>query len=76
MPDSTPSGAAGSFAVSDPDRRLLELMASGLDRAALIEALGWPEAELSQRLRDVRQASGASTDIQAVVLALRQGLID
>ncbi|WP_156390921.1 MULTISPECIES: LuxR C-terminal-related transcriptional regulator [unclassified Nocardioides] len=58
------------------NRRLLRMVASGLDRDALAEALGCDRSAVNERMRHIRRELEARNDIHAVVLALRQGLIE
>jgi DNA-binding NarL/FixJ family response regulator len=76
MTRSVPRLAGDAPALVEDDRRLLQLVADGWHGAALADATGMPAPALRRRLADIRRSLDARTDVQAVVRALRQGLIE
>ena len=68
--------AGGPLSELDVDqRRLLELVASGLDNRAVAEHLTISEATVKARLRVIYRAMGVKRRSEAVAVALRLGLI-
>ena len=66
--------------MTQPDLRPVEVellrgLAQGLTGARLGAALGCSATTARRRVRDLRTRLGARTDVHAVVLALRRGLL-
>jgi DNA-binding NarL/FixJ family response regulator len=68
--------ATGAIGDVDIDgKRLLELLAEGLDNQQLAEQLGVSEAAVKARLRRIYRTLGVKRRSEAVAVALRLGLI-
>jgi DNA-binding NarL/FixJ family response regulator len=62
--------------VGHPDVvHLLDLLSRGVPTMDIATKTGRTPREVRQQVREVRDVLGATTDIHAVVLALRRGLI-
>ena len=57
-------------------RRVLELLATGLGTDEAAGQLGRPPADVRGDLRRAMEALGASSKLEAIVIAIREGLID
>jgi len=68
--------AAGAIGALDIDqRRLLELLAQGLDNRRLADQLGVSQAVIKARLREIYHTLGVKRRSEAVAVALRLGII-
>jgi two-component system, NarL family, nitrate/nitrite response regulator NarL len=56
-------------------RTVLELSATGAGVAEVASALGLSEDEVGEHLRSITITLGASSKLEAVIVALRRGLI-
>src|SRR5262249_33618424 len=68
------TGAPGTAASDDIDRRILHLLTGGLSNREMAESLGVSEADLAQRLAQVLGRLGATSRAEATTLAFR-GLV-
>jgi DNA-binding CsgD family transcriptional regulator len=57
-------------------RVILGLLATGLSTAEVAVHLGMSPAEIRSQLAEAIEALGASSKLEAVILAIEQGLID
>ncbi len=64
------------LALTAMQRRVLELSATGMPAADVADRLDIEPDEVRRHVASAMAALGASSKLEAVVLALRQGLID
>jgi DNA-binding NarL/FixJ family response regulator len=57
------------------ERRILELMANGLDSVAIAERLDVPIDQVRQYVRFVIAKLGARSKLEAIMIALREGFV-
>ena len=57
-------------------RRVLELLATGLSTEEVARRLGRPAADVRRDLLRAMEALGAASKLEAILIAIRQGLID
>lgn len=57
------------------ERRVLALAARGLSAREIAARLGWPEARVRSAQRGAITALGARSKLEALIIALRAGLI-
>ena len=62
--------------LSEPARRILELLATGLSTAEAAGILGISPEEVHRDLLRAMMALGASSKLEAMITAIREGLID
>jgi DNA-binding CsgD family transcriptional regulator len=61
----------------DPDQRqILELILTGLGHRDIAEQLGMSVDEVRARIEDVVERLGARSKLEALIIAIRHGLID
>jgi DNA-binding NarL/FixJ family response regulator len=68
----TEPGAAPPAALAPEDERLVALLAGGASIAEVAATLGYSRRTVQRRLAVVRQAFGASSNREAVILARRR----
>jgi DNA-binding CsgD family transcriptional regulator len=70
-----PTSHEGTWGLSECHRTILTLLASGLTSTETGDVLRIPMDELRAEVRDIIRALGARSKLEAVVIALRRGLI-
>ena len=65
-----------SRVLSGIDRRILELLATGLGTPEIADRLGLPVSVVRATLCDVIAKVGARSRLEALLIAFRRGLID
>ena len=68
--------ASRTAALTELEHRVLRLSASGMTAEEVAEHLDLDLAQVQRHLRQAIVAVGARSKLEAVVIALRQGLID
>ena len=72
----TISGGRGAVSLSERQRAALTLSAAGLTSAEVADVLGISVAEIRAHLSSAIAVLGARSKLEAVIVALRSGLIE
>ena len=63
-------------ALTPVERRILELLTTGLSNSEVADQIGMPVADVRGHVRSILARLGALSKLEALIIAIRRGLIE